>query len=347
MPDFLNTLEGFTEGTAPTTANSGGASGDAFAAVAGSGMAAKATAARTGSFGLEVAAAASTTTYAALRGTAQANKSFAAAFDVQLPSGPHATSSQPLFYLRGGSTGGTGLFPVQLRNSTGRLFITSDAGGGTNLGETTSGLTSTSQWYRIEVYGHTGAGTTDGEIHLRAYNADSDVALSGLSLDILATNAGTATPTEGRFGRPASIGAAFTARFDNMRLRLGSETPLGQYIASVPNVPPTAGAGADQLLVDPGVTVNLTGTDSDSDGTVVTRAWTQVSGPAVTLTGAATANASFTAPYTAAGATLVFQYTATDDDGASASDTVTVTVDAWPDQIASGGVWVPYIPELL
>jgi hypothetical protein len=349
VTDLLNTFEGFTEGTAPTTGNSGGASGDAFAAVSGTGLTVKAAAARTGSFGLEVVAPASTTHYVALRDAAGAGKSFAYAFDVYLPDGPHPTNSQPLSYLRAGSTGGTGVSPIQLRNSTGRLFFTSDPGGGANLGETTSGLAADTA-YCVSVYGHLGTTTSNGECHLRVFDAadDTNTPLSGLSLDLTGVNMGTSTSaTECRFGRTASVGGAFTAYFDNLRFRSGSEVMLGTYSPVVPNVPPTADAGSDQLLVDPGVTVNLTGTDSDSDGTVVTRAWTQVSGPAVMLTGAATANASFTAPYTADGATLVFQYTATDDDGASASDTVTVTVDAWPDLVAVGGIWTPYLPETL
>ncbi len=96
------------------------------------------------------------------------------------------------------------------------------------------------------------------------------------------------------------------------------------------NQAPTADAGDDQT-VDSGATVNLDGTGSaDPDGTIDAYAWTQTAGPSVTLTGANTATPSFTAP-TGAGdppVTLTFQLMVTDNDGATATDSVTVNVNA-------------------
>jgi PKD domain len=93
----------------------------------------------------------------------------------------------------------------------------------------------------------------------------------------------------------------------------------------VANVPPVANAGVDQsVAASAAVTLNGSAS-SDSDGTIVTYAWTQLSGTAVTLSGTGS-NRTFTAP--AAAATLVFQLTVTDDDGATHSDSVTVTVAA-------------------
>lgn len=92
------------------------------------------------------------------------------------------------------------------------------------------------------------------------------------------------------------------------------------------NQPPSVNAGNDQS-VDEGAAVQLAGTASDTDGTIQSVAWTQVSGPAVTLAGANTLNASFTAPQLDATATLVFQLTGTDNSGASATDTVAVQVN--------------------
>lgn len=73
-----------------------------------------------------------------------------------------------------------------------------------------------------------------------------------------------------------------------------------------------------------GKAVTLAGTATD-DGTV-TVAWTQVSGPTVTLTNATTNNASFIAPSVAASTPLVFRFTATDDKGKIASSDTTVNV---------------------
>ena len=93
------------------------------------------------------------------------------------------------------------------------------------------------------------------------------------------------------------------------------------------NNPPTANAGSDQS-VDEGATVNLAGTGTDSDGTIASYSWQQTSGTDVAISNSDMANASFVAPAVAANENLVFRLTVTDNDGASASDSVTVTVNA-------------------
>jgi hypothetical protein len=95
------------------------------------------------------------------------------------------------------------------------------------------------------------------------------------------------------------------------------------------NQPPTADAGVDQT-VDEGAIVSLFGAGADSDGTVISYSWEQDSGTAVPISGADTANASFTAPGVAATEELVFRLTVTDDDSAVGSDTVTITVNDVP-----------------
>ena len=79
-------------------------------------------------------------------------------------------------------------------------------------------------------------------------------------------------------------------------------------------------------LSEAGTVVVLSGTGTDPDGTVVSYAWTQTGGATVTLAGAASADVAFTAPKVVEGATLTFRLTVTDDDGASGSDDVRVTV---------------------
>ena len=106
------------------------------------------------------------------------------------------------------------------------------------------------------------------------------------------------------------------------------------------NTPPTSNAGADQT-VNENTPVSLSGSGADAEDTVH-YSWTQTSGTTVMLSGADTENASFTAPEVGADEDLVFQLTVTDADGASATDTVTVSVanvpnvppmaDAGPDQ---------------
>lgn len=90
------------------------------------------------------------------------------------------------------------------------------------------------------------------------------------------------------------------------------------------NGAPVVDAGADQEA-EARSTVTLAGTATDPDGDAITYAWTQVDGPAVTLTGGNTASATFTAPDVSADTVLSFRLTAT-ANGVSVSDLVNVTV---------------------
>ncbi|MFC4307969.1 glycosyl hydrolase family 18 protein [Steroidobacter flavus] len=88
---------------------------------------------------------------------------------------------------------------------------------------------------------------------------------------------------------------------------------------------PTANAGADRSIA-PGAAASLQGSGSDTDGTIVSYLWTQTAGPAITLSGANTANASFTAPQVTTSTALTFRLTVTDNQGGTGSDGVTITV---------------------
>ncbi|CAH7048188.1 Chitinase A [Vibrio chagasii] len=93
------------------------------------------------------------------------------------------------------------------------------------------------------------------------------------------------------------------------------------------NKKPTASAGADQSVEGP-ASVSLDGSASkDSDGIIASYAWSQVSGTAVTLTNANAAVASFDVVEVTQQETLTFSLTVTDNEGATSTDTVVVTVN--------------------
>jgi hypothetical protein len=89
---------------------------------------------------------------------------------------------------------------------------------------------------------------------------------------------------------------------------------------------PLANAGADQSITLPTSSLTLNGSGSDPGGAINAHAWTQVSGPDTTsLYGAGAAR--LTASSLVAG-TYVFRLTVTDNSGLTATDDVTVTVNA-------------------
>lgn len=88
---------------------------------------------------------------------------------------------------------------------------------------------------------------------------------------------------------------------------------------------PVVNAGADMEVTESD-TVTLRGAATDTDGTIVSYRWTQISGPAVVLTGADTAEATFVAGSATASPMLEFRLAATDDVGLTSVDDVAVTV---------------------
>ena len=102
------------------------------------------------------------------------------------------------------------------------------------------------------------------------------------------------------------------------------------------NQPPVARAGADVTIQLPTNQVQLSGSaSSDPDGSIAAYAWSKTSGPSgATLSGQNTA--SLTASNLKQG-TYLFQLQVTDNQGATATDQVQVTVTAAP---ASPTVWL-------
>lgn len=128
---------------------------------------------------------------------------------------------------------------------------------------------------------------------------------------------------------------------------------IAHFPAAVANQAPVANAGPDLSNVEPWSAVEVGGVDSDPDGTVASIAWTQTSGPTVTLYSDAglttpsttTANVYFQAPATVSGVTLALQKIVTDNVGSvSGPDFVVVQVLPVTERVVDSGVEVPLRP---
>ncbi|XOV78966.1 MAG: glycosyl hydrolase family 18 protein [Aestuariibacter sp.] len=95
--------------------------------------------------------------------------------------------------------------------------------------------------------------------------------------------------------------------------------------SSSQNTPPVANAGSDQQVASgAAVTLNASAS-SDADGDTLIFSWQQISGTAVTLNNANSAQSSFTAPTLNSNEDLIFEVLV-DDGTDSDTDTVTITV---------------------
>ncbi len=99
-----------------------------------------------------------------------------------------------------------------------------------------------------------------------------------------------------------------------------------QLTVKAGNIFPTANAGIDQAITLPTNSASLTGSASDTDGTIASYAWTMISGPAAaTITNATSASTSVTG---LTHGVYQLQLKATDNSAATTADTMQLTVNA-------------------
>ena len=141
------------------------------------------------------------------------------------------------------------------------------------------------------------------------------------------SDAASVSPT---FTAPAKAAADQTLTFELLVSDgITSSTTDSVSITIPANVGPTADAGADATVAG-GASVTLDGSASaDGDGDTLTYAWTQTSGPSVTLSDASAVAPTFTAPAKAAAdQTLTFELVVSDGITSSSADAVTITIPA-------------------
>ncbi|HEY9045567.1 MAG TPA: malectin domain-containing carbohydrate-binding protein, partial [Ohtaekwangia sp.] len=134
--------------------------------------------------------------------------------------------------------------------------------------------------------------------------------------------------TSPAMNKGASVSSyGITTDYDGKARPAGGAYDIGafEYQSGGSNATPTVNAGADKTITLPTTSVSLTGTASDSDGSIASYAWTKVSGPTVTLAGITTATLNATALLQGS---YTFRLTVKDNAGASAYDDVVVTVNA-------------------
>ena len=163
--------------------------------------------------------------------------------------------------------------------------------------------------------------------------------IQGTNVNLVGAN--TATPSFTAPVRTVQQGAE-TLIFQLTVVDNGAEfdTDTVSIVVNPVNANPVANAGANQNVNEQSP-VGLNGTSSsDSDGSVVSFAWSQIGGTTVSLSGSNTATPSFTSPSVSAGSpdVLTFSLLVTDNENGTNTDTVSITVSGVnADPVANAG----------
>lgn len=192
--------------------------------------------------------------------------------------------------------------------------------------------------YRVE--GNYSNVTSGGQVTIKVYNGLGSGASLVQSIQLTPVTV-AAQVRRVRIGKLLGSPSLGNFRVDDLRWDSTTSTPdIGPYL-----IPPVSFAGSDQTGIEAFSTVTLTGTDSDSDGTVSSRTWRVISttngAPTPALSGSGTTR-TFKAPGTLSGTDITCGYQVQDNDGQnSIEDTMVVTVFPATDRAIIGGVQVP------
>lgn len=160
---------------------------------------------------------------------------------------------------------------------------------------------------------------TDPDGSITAYEwskiSGSTATLTGITSSTLTASSLSAGSYIFRLTVTDNLGAA---RYDDVNVVVTTSTS---------NIAPVAGAGPDRLVKLPTDPITLFGTATDTDGTVVNFNWTKISGGACVFTSTTVLRPKVSGLVSG---TYVFRLTITDDDGATASDDVTIIADYPP-----------------
>lgn len=315
---FRNGFEAGANGTAITAANSGGGSDIAFS-VFGAGARYSNVRAHSGTLSCEFTDPA-IATYGSVSHTAETL--FGAKGYMWFTS----ANSGGEFHLVGlyDSAGNSVLI---FRLTAGNLLRLYASGGGGSNAWAPSATMPTGQWIRYELLAEQGTTTTGGRVRAAIFAGESTTPLADSGwLEGINLGGGTVAITRTRFGKGAAGSNATGVFMDDILLHTGAD--YASFPTSIGNDAPIVSAGGDQTVAG-GATVLLTGTASDPGGSIASTVWSFVSAASTgtpTLTGANTLTPSFVAG--AAPQLYTLQLTATDNLGASSTDTVEIRVPA-------------------
>ncbi|MDI3322283.1 PKD domain-containing protein [Pinibacter soli] len=166
-----------------------------------------------------------------------------------------------------------------------------------------------------------GTGSTDSDGSIASY---SWTKVSGPSAGVITSPSSSTTTVTGLIAGTYVYQLTVT---DNSGGTSSANVTISVNAAAIVNVAPTAVAGANQTITLPTSSVTLDGSASkDPDGSISRYAWAQVSGPSTsTITSPTTASTQVTS---LVAGTYVYQLTVYDNNAATATSNVSITVNA-------------------